>query len=137
MFIKMDLINWIWKKMLKTHFFNLFCRTLIGLKLMPYHRSNYTILHFNFLRKIWAPNKRCGQKYSMCTFCLNSKLKKYVQGYALQNINIHRLKNTKIRFSKKSNADFQELWLISTHYIKCAFIISFLYESSFLEEKFK
>ena len=53
------------------------------------------------------------------------------------NINIHRLKNTKIRFSKKSNADFQEFWLISAHYIKFAFIISFLYESSFLEKEFK
>ena len=53
------------------------------------------------------------------------------------NINIHRLKDTKIRFSKKSNADFQEFWLISAHYIKFAFIISFLYESSFLEKEFK
>ena len=53
------------------------------------------------------------------------------------NININRLKNTKIRFSKKSNVDFQEFWLISAHYIKFAFIIRFLYESSFLEKSFK
>ena len=42
---------------------------------------------------------------------------------------MHRLKNTKIRFSKKSNADFQEFWLINAHYVKFAFIITFLYES--------
>ena len=73
----------------------------------------------------------------MCTFCLNLKEKKYLQGYALYFITTHRLKNTKIRFSKKSNADFQKFWLISAHYIKFAFIISFLYESSFLEKEFK
>ena len=33
-------------------------------------------------------------------------------------LNIHRLKNTKFRFGKKSNADLQEFWLISAHYIK-------------------
>ena len=39
------------KKMLKTHFLTLlFCRTIISLKLIPYHRSNYTALHFNFCR---------------------------------------------------------------------------------------
>ena len=42
---------------------------------------------------------------------------------------MHRLKNMKIRFSKKSNADFQEFWLINAHYVKFAFIITFLYES--------
>ena len=42
------------------------------------------------------------------------------------------LKNTKIRFSNKSNADFEQFWLISEHYI-----ISFFYESSFLEKEFK
>ena len=37
---------------------------------------------------------------------------------------MHRLKNTRIRLNKKSNADFQKVWLISAHYIKFAFIIS-------------
>ena len=59
------------------------------------------------------------------------------KGMDSTNINIHKLKNTNIRFSKKSNADFQESWLISAHYIKFSFINSFLYESPFLGKEFK